>query len=264
LAEDVGAGDVTSNTVIPAALQATFVLNAREPMVAAGLVYLPELFALIDGAVKVTLHVADGDNAAAGKTLATLEGPARALLAGERLALNLLQHLSGVATITQQYVNAVAGTGAAILDTRKTIPGLRHLEKYAVRCGGGQNHRMGLFDAVLIKDNHIAVAGGVGAAVAACRAGAPEGMPIQVECDTLAQLDEALAAGVDSVLLDNMDLATLAQGAAKARAVGAISEASGGVKLDTVRAIAETGVDRISIGRLTHSVRSVDIGMDVG
>lgn len=259
LAEDIGAGDVTANTTIPADMQSALAINARVPLVVAGLDYIPALFALVDPSVTVTLAVKDGQQVAANTTLATLRGSARALLAGERTALNLLQHLCGVATLTRQYVDAVAGTQAKILDTRKTLPGMRYLQKYAVQCGGGTNHRMGLYDAVLIKDNHIAIAGSVAAAVAAART---SGMSIQVECDTLAQLDEALAAGVDSVLLDNMDLATLREGVARAKARGVISEASGNVNLQTVRAIAETGVDRISVGKLTHSVAAVDIGLD--
>ncbi len=261
LAEDIGSGDVTGNAVIPADAVATFVLNAREPLVAAGLVHLPLLFELVDARVKVTLHVADGDKVAAGTKLATISGPARALLAGERTAINLLQQLCGVATLTRQYVDAVAGTGARILDTRKTLPGWRHLQKYAVRCGGGHNHRMGLYDAVLIKDNHIAVAGSVTAAITAARVYAPQAK-IEVECDTLAQLDEALAAKVEIVLLDNMDNATLAEAVRRAKAAGVASEASGTVNLQTVRAIAETGAEMISVGKITHSAVAVDIGMD--
>ena len=262
LVEDIGEGDVTGNACIPAAMQAEFAFNARVPMVAAGLVHLPLLFSLIDPAIAVKLSVEDGDFVEAGARLATVRGSARALLAGERTALNLLQHLSGIATLTRRYVEAVAGTNARILDTRKTLPGMRALQKYAVRCGGGVNHRMGLYDAVLIKDNHIAVAGSVAAAVAAARGAITAGTTIEVECDTLAQLDAALLAGADIVLLDNMDLATLAEGVRRARAGGAVSEASGNVTLDTVRAIAQTGVDHISVGRLTHSVTAVDIGLD--
>lgn len=262
LAEDIGTGDVTANATIPAEMQAKFVMRARQEMSAAGLVYLAPLFALLSPEVTVTLHKADGDRCEAGAALATLEGPARVLLAGERTALNLLQQLSGVATLTRRYVDAVAGTDAKILDTRKTVPGMRVLQKYAVTCGGGTNHRMGLDDAVLIKDNHIAVAGSVTAAVQAAQATAPKGMVIQVECDTLAQLDEAMTAGATMVLLDNMDNATLAAAVKTTRAAGIITEASGNVNLDTVCAIAETGVDRISIGRLTHSAPAVDIGLD--
>lgn len=259
LAEDIGPGDVTGNSVIPGDALGKFVFNARERLTLAGLKYLPELFELVDPAVKVELLVKDGDTVEAGVTLATISGPARALLAGERTALNLLQHLSGIATLTHQYVSAVKGTNAKILDTRKTIAGLRHLQKYAVTCGGGTNHRMGLYDAVMIKDNHIAIAGGVRPAVEAARG---SGLKVQVECDTLAQLDEALRIGVDSVLLDNMDIPTLAEGVKRSRAKGVWSEASGNVNLETVRAIAETGVDAISVGKLTHSVKAVDIGLD--
>jgi len=262
LAEDVGEGDITSQAVIPRDAKAKFAIHARQTLVVAGLKHMPMLFGLLNSSVKVKLLVSDGDGVEAGATLATIEGPARALLMGERTALNLLQHLSGVATLTRAYVDAVAGTGAKLLDTRKTIPGLRDLQKYAVRCGGGQNHRMGLYDAVLIKDNHIAVAGGLTAAVKAARDQVKPGIKIEVECDTLTQLDEALAAGVDSVLLDNMDNATLRDGVARAKAKGVTSEASGNVNLQTIRAIAETGVDFISVGKLTHSAVAVDIGLD--
>jgi nicotinate-nucleotide pyrophosphorylase (carboxylating) len=268
LAEDVGQGDITGNAVISANATARLAFNARERLVTAGLIYLAPLFARVDERVKVTLCVDDGAQAQAGTTLAFAEGPARALLAGERTALNLLQQLSGVATLTRAYVDAVAGTGAKILDTRKTIPGLRYLQKYAVRCGGGSNHRMGLYDAVLIKDNHIAVAKSVTAAVKAAREYITTAMPlkdgirIEVECDTLAQLDEAIAAGIDIALLDNMSNADLKIGAARCKAAGVISEASGNVNLQTVRAIALTGVDTISVGKLTHSAIAVDIGLD--
>jgi nicotinate-nucleotide pyrophosphorylase (carboxylating) len=264
LAEDIGSGDITTLATVPADREAAFAVHARQPMVACGLHYLPELFALLDGRVKVEIKVEEGAYVKPGVTLATLEGLAQALLAGERTALNLVQLLSGVATLTRQYVEAVAGTEARILDTRKTIPGWRALQKYAVSCGGGVNHRMGLYDAVLIKDNHIAVAGGVTAAVKAAKAYVAPGTRIQVECDTLVQLDEALGCGIDAVLLDNMDNATLALGVRRARASNVMSEASGNVNLATVRAIAETGVDFISVGKLTHSAPAVDIGLDEG
>jgi nicotinate-nucleotide pyrophosphorylase (carboxylating) len=199
-----------------------------------------------------------------------IEGPARTLLSGERVALNLVQQLSGVATLTCQYVEAVAGTRAQILDTRKTVLGMRVAQKYAVKCGGGMNHRMGLYDAVLIKDNHIVVAGGVAAAVKAARVNMPQGMTLEVECDTLVQLDEALAAGVDIVLLDNMSNTQLSEAVAKVRAHNAAfsqavkTEASGNVSLETVRGIAQTGVDYISVGKLTHSAVAVDVGLDEG
>ncbi len=262
LVEDIGAGDITSAATIPADLETKFVMNAREKLVTAGLEFLPKLFEMIDPKVRVVLDVFDGVAVEKGTTLVTLEGPARALLSGERTALNLVQQLSGVATLTRQYVEMVAGTKAKILDTRKTIPGLRQLQKYAVRCGGGTNHRMGLYDAVLIKDNHIAAVGSVTAAVNAAKAHAPRGITIEVECDTLVQLDEVLAIGCDIVLLDNMDTVSLAEGVRRAHAKGVKVEASGNVSLATVRSIAETGVDYISVGKLTHSAIAVDIGLD--
>jgi nicotinate-nucleotide pyrophosphorylase (carboxylating) len=264
LAEDIGTGDITSIATIPADKQAQFAMRARQELVVCGLAFLPELFTLVDPEIHVKLHAGEGDVVAAGGTLATIEGRARGLLAGERTALNLVQHLSGVATLTRAYVNAVAGTKAKILDTRKTIPGLRALQKYAVRWGGGQNHRMGLYDAVLIKDNHIATIGGITSAIRAARAQVPRTVTIEVECDTLAQLDEALGVGCDVVLLDNMDIATLTEGVRRAHAAGIKAEASGNVSLATVRAIAETGVDYISVGKLTHSAVAVDVGLDEG
>lgn len=258
LAEDIGEGDVTSNATIPADATARFAMNARQELVVCGVSFLPALFLLLDPAVVVEVVAKDGDKVAKDTTLAYLSGPARALLAGERTALNLVQQLSGVATLTRRYVDAIEGTSARVVDTRKTIPGLRFLQKYAVTCGGGQNHRMGLYDAVLIKDNHIAVAGSVAAAVNAAK---PSGLPIEVEVDTLEQLDEAIAATADIVLLDNMDNTTLRE-AVKRVAGRATTEASGNVSLETIRAIAETGVDIISVGKLTHSAVAVDIGLD--
>lgn len=268
LAEDIATGDITSNSTIPANVTARFAMKARAPMVVAGLVFLHELFAMVNPAITVEIMAKEGARVAAGTTLATISGPARALLSGERVALNLVQQLSGVATLTRDYVDAVAGTGAIILDTRKTVLGLRQAQKYAVRCGGGQNHRMGLYDAVLIKDNHIAVAGGVTAAVNAAKAHAAAGMTIEVECDTLAQLHEALAAGCNIVLLDNMSNDQLREAVAAVKAHNAATgqavktEASGNVSLTTVRGIAQTGVDYISVGKLTHSAIAVDIGLD--
>ncbi len=249
LAEDVGTGDVTAEATIPE--------TARETLVVA---VLPVAIAIVrrlapDAAVEVL--VGDGRIARTGDVVARIEGPARALLTAERSALNILQHLSGVATLTRSYVDLIAGTKARLLDTRKTTPGLRVLEKYAVKMGGGGNHRMGLYDAVLIKDNHIAVAGGVTVAVKACRA--HTSLKVQVECDTLDQAREAIAAGADSLLLDNMTLDQLRE----AVAFSPIPlEASGGVNLQTIRAIAETGVDYISVGRLTQSAPAIDLGMD--
>jgi nicotinate-nucleotide pyrophosphorylase (carboxylating) len=262
LAEDIGSGDITSALTIPAEASARFAVVTRQPIVVAGLEFLTLLFALIDPAVTVTLEAADGDTTEAGARLATLEGPARALLAGERTALNLLQHLSGIATLTRSYVEAVAGTKARITDTRKTTPGLRFLQKYAVKIGGGYNHRMGLYDGILIKDNHLKLAGGIASAVKKARAGAPAAMAIEVECDTLQQVDEAIAAKSDIVLLDNMDVHTMAEAVTRLHAKNIEAEASGNVSLATVAAIARTGVDVISIGKLTHSAPAVDIGLD--
>lgn len=261
LAEDVGEGDITSNNTIAPDARGRFVMRAREKLTVAGATFVPTLFKLIDPSVKVTLNAEDGTQLNAGDVIAVLEGPARALLTGERTALNLVQQLSGVATLTRQYVDAVGGD-AKVVDTRKTIPGLRYLQKYAVRCGGGHNHRMGLYDAVLIKDNHIAMAGGIKLAIDAAKAGTPPGTSIEVECDTLAQVEEAVRAGATIVLLDNMDNATLRKGVLLCKAGGVQSEASGNVSLATIGAIAKTGVDIISVGKLTHSARAVDIGLD--
>jgi nicotinate-nucleotide pyrophosphorylase (carboxylating) len=261
LTEDLGeGGDVTSNATISADACFSAELAAREPIVVAGLEIAEAFFRKLDPAVEVQALASDGDSVDSGTVLMRLSGNARAMLAAERPALNTLQHLSGIATLTRRYVDAIDGTGAILLDTRKTIPGLRALEKYAARMGGAQNHRMRLDDGVLIKDNHVAVAGGVGAAVSAAKA-ANTGLPVQVEVDRLEQIEEALAAGADRLLLDNMDPATLL------RAVELVAgrvplEASGGVRLDTIRAIAETGVDFISVGRITQSAPAVDIGMD--
>lgn len=257
LAEDVGTGDVTAEATIPETARFQARIAARETLVVAG---LPVAIAIVkrlapDAVVETVLG--DGKTARPGDVVVRIEGSARALLTAERSALNILQHLSGVATLTRSYVDVIAGTKARLLDTRKTIPGLRVLEKYAVKMGGGTNHRMGLYDAVLIKDNHLAVAGGVTAAVKACRA--RTGLRVQVECDTLDQAHEAIAAGADSLLLDNMTLDQLRE------AVGFSPiplEASGGVNLQTIRAIAETGVDYISVGRLTQSAPAIDLGMD--
>jgi nicotinate-nucleotide pyrophosphorylase (carboxylating) len=262
IAEDAGNGDPTTAATIPAELRAVADVVFREPGVVCGLAVAHEVVQRLDPSAALEVLVADGGVVAhAPLTVARIEGSARALLTAERTALNVLQRMSGIATATRRYVSAVAGTGVEILDTRKTAPGLRRLDKLAVACGGGRNHRGDLGGAILIKDNHIAVAGDVGAAVAAARAGYPH-LHVQAEADTLAQLDAALAAGADSVLLDNMGPPDLR--AAVARTAGRIRlEASGGINLDTVRAIAETGVDAISIGALTHSVRALDISLEV-
>jgi nicotinate-nucleotide pyrophosphorylase (carboxylating) len=262
LAEDLGrAGDITSALTIPDAARASARLVARKPGRLAGLACAATAFRLVDPELRFTPVLSDGDVVTAGTVLASVEGRARAILAGERVALNFLGHLSGVATATAALVEAVAGTGARITCTRKTIPGLRALQKYAVRCGGGLNHRFGLDDAVLVKDNHIAAAGGIAPALARLRQGLGHMVKVEVEVDTLRQLEEALAAGVDAVLLDNMDLPTLRQAVALAKG-RVVLEASGNVTLGTVRAIAETGVDRISSGAITHSAPNLDIGLD--
>jgi nicotinate-nucleotide pyrophosphorylase (carboxylating) len=261
LAEDLGeGGDVTSRAVIAADARFTARLVAREPLVVAGLEVATAIFRAMDPEISIEALCNDGASVEAGSALMRLSGNARAMLAAERSALNTLQHLSGIATLTRSYVDAIEGTGATLLDTRKTLPGLRALEKYAARMGGAENHRIRLDDGVLIKDNHVAVAGGVGSAVSAARK-ADSGLQVQVEVDRLDQIAEALAAGADRLLLDNMDPRTLR------RAVELVGsrvplEASGGVRLETIRAIAETGVDYISVGRITQSAPAVDISMD--
>jgi nicotinate-nucleotide pyrophosphorylase (carboxylating) len=262
LAEDAGRGDPTTDAIVSAGRRAVADVVVREPGVICGLGLALEVVRRLDPGATMETLAADGDVVThAPATVARIDASARAVLTAERTALNLLQRLSGIATATRRYVDAVGGTRAEILDTRKTAPGLRRLDKLAVACGGGTNHRGDLAAAVLIKDNHVALAGGVGAAVAAARAAHPE-LHVQAEADTLDQLDEALAAGADSVLLDNMSLPDLR--AAVARVDGRTRlEASGGIALDTVRAIAETGVDAISVGALTHSVKALDISLEV-
>lgn len=261
LAEDLGAGgDVTSRATIDADARFTATMNCREPIVVAGLDIALAFFTALDRDMRVEAAVTDGEKADAGTVLVTLHGNARAMLAAERSALNTLQHLSGIATLTRTYVDAIAGTGAILLDTRKTIPGLRALEKYAARMGGAHNHRLRLDDGVLIKDNHVGVAGSVEAAVAAAVA-ANTGLQIQVEVDRIAQIEPALAAGANHLLLDNMTNDELRE--AVALVAGRVPlEASGGVRLDTIRGIADTGVDYISVGRITQSAPAVDIGLD--
>jgi nicotinate-nucleotide pyrophosphorylase (carboxylating) len=261
LAEDMGSGgDVTSNATIAADARFTAEMNCREPIMVAGLDVAIAFFRALDREVRIKKSVNDGDNAAAGTVLMRLEGNARAMLAAERSALNTLQHLSGIATLTRRYVDAIEGSGAVLLDTRKTIPGMRLLGKYAARMGGAHNHRMRLDDGVLIKDNHVAVAGGVEAAVKAAKA-ANTGLQVQCEVDRLEQIEPALAAGADRLLLDNMQPDMLRE-AVKLVSGRVPLEASGGVNLDTIRGIAETGVDFISVGRITQSAAAVDIGLD--
>ncbi|MBC3943544.1 carboxylating nicotinate-nucleotide diphosphorylase [Sphingomonas albertensis] len=260
LAEDLGTiGDITSAAVIPADARFTGVMDSRDPIVVAGLDLAEAFFRTLDPDVRIERLVQDGQQVAAGTELLRLEGAGRALLTAERSALNTVQHLSGIATMTRAYVDAIAGTGAILLDTRKTIPGLRVLEKYATRMGGAQNHRMGLWDAAMIKDNHVAVAGGVAEAVR--RAKAAGIAHIIVEVDRIDQIEPALAAGATHLLLDNMPPATLRE--AVARVAGRVpTEASGGVNLETIRAIAESGVSYVSVGRLTQSAPAADIGLD--
>ncbi|MFN3432946.1 MAG: carboxylating nicotinate-nucleotide diphosphorylase [Sphingomonas sp.] len=260
LAEDCGdVGDITSAAVIPADARFAGVMDSRDGIVVAGLGLAAAFFEALDPAVRVTALVADGDRVAPGSEVMRIDGAARAMLTAERSALNTVQHLSGIATLTRAYVDAIAGTGAILLDTRKTIPGLRRLEKYATRMGGAQNHRMGLWDAAMIKDNHVAVAGGVEAAVRRAVAAGIE--RIIVEVDRIDQIAPALAGGATHLLLDNMPPAMLRD--AVALVDGRVpTEASGGVSLDTIRAIAESGVTYVSVGRLTQSAPAADIGLD--
>lgn len=262
LLEDLGrAGDITTDAIVPDSLRTRCILQAREPGIVAGLDLARISFALVDPRLVFTIHRGDGTAIVPGDRIATVEGSARGVLIGERVGLNYLSHLSGIASATNRIVRAVEGTGARICCTRKTIPGLRALQKYAVRVGGGMNHRFGLDDAVLIKDNHIAIAGGVRIAIERARASVGHLVKIEVEVDTLEQLDEALSVGMDAVLLDNMSLDML-RDAVRMVAGRAITEASGRVTPDTAPGIAATGVDMISIGWLTHSVSVLDIGLD--
>ncbi len=263
LAEDLGrAGDITSEACVAPEARLSVHFAVRAPGVVAGLDCARLSLAAMDPAIRFSAQRRDGDKVEAGEVLARAEGNARAILAAERAALNLMGRLSGVATLTRAYVDAVEGTGAVIVDTRKTTPGLRLLEKYAVRCGGGVNHRFGLDDAILIKDNHVAASGGVGEALRRARAAAGHLVKIEVEIDRLDQLGEALAGGPDVIMLDNFSLDDLRE--AVRRTEGRVRlEASGGVNLQTVKAIAETGVDVISVGALTHSAAVLDIGLDV-
>lgn len=261
LAEDIGRGDVTTRVTVPDGTQLTLDLNTRQDIVVCGMPVALEVFGRLAPDAAVETFARDGERAAAGTPLARLTGDAQGLLSAERAALNFLQMLSGIATLTRTYVDAIAGTGAVLLDTRKTIPGLRNLSKYASRTGGATNHRMRLDDAILIKDNHVAVCGSVGEAVRRAKI-AGTGLKLQTECDTLEQVAEALEAGADAVLLDNMTPETLRQ--AVAMVAGRIpTEASGGVRLRNIREIAETGVTYISVGAITQSAPAVDIGLDL-
>jgi nicotinate-nucleotide pyrophosphorylase (carboxylating) len=265
LAEDIGGGDVTTLATVPKTLAFKTVMRAREPLVVAGLDFAKIAFLRLSSSVKIEFLVHDGTHVARGENLLRISGNARAILSAERVALNFVQRLSGIATLTAQFVAAVKGTRAQILDTRKTTPGWRRFEKYAVACGGGKNHRLGLFDQVLIKDNHLAALrnekpNAIAVAVSNARKKFPK-LKIEVEADTLEQVSQAVDAGADIVLLDNMNLEQL-RAAVKIAKGRAKTEASGGVNLETVAAIAKTGVDFISVGALTHSARAVDIGLD--
>ena len=261
LAEDIGFCDLTSELVIPAEARAELALNARQDIVVAGMGVAAQVFRRRVPECRVELRVTDGDRVKAGAAMGRVEGPARGLLTVERTALNFLQHLSGIATLTAQYAERIAGTRAVLIDTRKTTPGLRALEKHAACVGGARNHRLRLDDGVLIKDNHISVCGSITAAVTRARGGVPVLTKIEVECDTLEQVKEALQAGADMILLDNMSVEDMRRAVALSGGRTPL-EASGGVRLDTIRAIAETGVDFISVGRITRSAPAVDIGLD--
>ncbi|MEK7666147.1 MAG: carboxylating nicotinate-nucleotide diphosphorylase [Pseudomonadota bacterium] len=258
LAEDVGSGDLTAPLVPDALARAELV--TREDAVLCGTAWVDEVFRQLDTRVRVAWLKHDGERVAAGSVIARLDGPARALLSGERCALNFLQTLSGTATLAARYIDALRGTRAKVLDTRKTIPGLRRAQKYAVTCGGGLNHRLGLYDAVLIKENHIAAAGSVTAALAQARAAVATDVPVEIEVDNLDQLREALSASATRILLDNFDLERLTA-AVRETAGRATLEASGGVTLENIRAIAETGVDFISVGSLTKHLRAIDLSL---
>lgn len=261
LAEDIGSGDITTRCTVPSGLSASAVFLAKSEGVVCGLEIAALAMQLVDPAVRFEPVAVEGQQVTPGDIVAKVSGDARSLLTAERVALNFLQRLSGVASLTRRFVDAVSGTEARIVDTRKTTPGLRVLEKYAVRCGGGTNHRYGLSDGILIKDNHLAAGGGVGACIRAARAGAPHSVRVEVECKNLGQVQEAVASGADIVLLDNMTPDQLREAVAMI-AGRALAEASGGVNLSTVSEIAGTGVDIISVGALTHSAPALDIALD--
>jgi nicotinate-nucleotide pyrophosphorylase (carboxylating) len=260
VAEDLGAGDITTWLTVPADIRGRAEIRAKEAAVIAGMPLIRKVCAVAGARIDVQERIVDGARVAPGEVLATLAGAARALLAIERVTLNFLQHLSGIATLTARFTAAVSGYQCRIVDTRKTTPGLRVIEKYAVRAGGGFNHRQRLDDGILVKNNHIAAGGGIGAALAAARVAAPHGLKIEVECRTMAEVTEALAAGADIILLDNMPVVQIAE-AVRHIAGRAIVEASGGVSLANVRDVAATGVDMISVGALTHSAPAVDLHM---
>ena len=261
ITEDIGDGDITTDAVVPESALATADVIVRVNGVLAGLAVALRAFSILDARVHLERRIDDGAVVPAGTAVARVSGPARGILTAERVALNLLGRLSGIATVTRAYVDEIRGFRAKISDTRKTTPGLRALERYAVRAGGGVNHRFGLHDAILIKDNHLAAVGGVGEAVSRARASMNPNAVVEVECDTLQQVADALEAGADAILLDNMDNATIAS-AVKAAAGHAVVEASGGINLRTIRGVASTGVEVISVGALTHGAISLDVALD--
>lgn len=261
LLEDIGYCDLTVQTMIPPDAVGRFDVQAREPMVVAGIEVAADVFRRYDPRVELTVRVRDGDSVEKGAALMRIAGPAQGILTGERTALNILQRMCGIATETAKYVQVIAGTDARLIDTRKTTPGLRMLEKHAVTCGGGLNHRLGLDNGVMLKDNHIAVCGGIGPAVERARRSLPTLTKIEVECDRLAQVEEALVARADVIMLDNMSVEDMRT--AVERVAGRVPlEASGGIRLDTIRAVAETGVDYISTSQITQGARALDIGLD--
>lgn len=261
LTEDIGSCDLTVQVMIEPDERGHFAMNAREPMSVAGIEVAADIFRRYDPRLAIYVRVKDGDVVETGTVLLDVEGPAQGILTGERTALNILQRMCGIATETAKYVKVIAGTKARLIDTRKTTPGLRMLEKHAVTCGGGLNHRLGLDNGVMIKDNHIAVCGGIAPAVARARRRLPVLTKIEVECDRLEQVEEALAAGADVIMLDNMSVAEMRE--AVSFVAGRVPlEASGGIRFDTIRPIAETGVDFISTSKITQSAAAVDIGLD--
>ena len=262
LREDIGPGDLTTEALIQPDIEGKAELIAKEPLILAGIEVAREVFHQVNQDINFLGRHPDGEDLSSSTVIATISGPLRSLLTAERVALNLLQRLSGIATLTRQYVNGIEGTKAKIVDTRKTTPGLRALEKYAVRIGGGKNHRFGLFDGILIKDNHIAAVGSLTEAVKKAREKAPHTLKIEVETENLDQVREAISAGAEIIMLDNMDIETMKE-AVKLINGKALIEASGGINLNNVRQVAETGVDLISVGAITHSARSMDISMEI-
>ena len=262
LREDIGPGDLTTEALIQPDIEGKAELIAKELLILAGIEVAREVFHQVNQDINFLGRHTDGEDLSSSTVIATISGPLRSLLTAERVALNLLQRLSGIATLTRQYVNGIEGTKARIVDTRKTTPGLRALEKYAVRIGGGKNHRFGLFDGILIKDNHIAAVGSLTEAVKKAREKAPHTLKIEVETENLDQVREAISAGAEIIMLDNMDIETMKE-AVKLINGKALIEASGGISLNNVRQVAETGVDLISVGAITHSARSMDISMEI-